>query len=231
MATSGTHAFTLDIADIAEEAYERAGSELRSGYNYRTARRSLDLLLLEWQNRGLNLWTVKSASQALTANVATYTLSGEKLDVIEGLIRTDAGDVSKQTDITMKRVSVSNFARQTNKLSTGKPIQYWVQRAPEGVTLHMWPIPDGTQTYTFYYYYIERIEDTGKPGSNTIDVPARYLPALTAGLAYYIALKLPSAAQKVPMLEMAYEKAWSIAAEASREKASFFVKPGGYNTL
>jgi hypothetical protein len=231
MTTSGTHNFTLDIADIIEEAYERAGSELRSGYDYRTARRSLDLLLLEWQNKGLNLWTVKNASQALTAGVSEYALSNEKLDIIEGLIRTNSGETDKQSDIHMKRISVSNYARQTNKLSTGRPIQYWVQRAPEAITLHVWPVPDGSQSYVFNYYYIERVEDSGKPGSNTIDVPARYLPALTAGLAWYLAQKNPTSAPLVPGLEATYEKSWGLASDAAREKASFFVKPGGYRNL
>jgi hypothetical protein len=228
MATSGTHNFGLEIVEIAEEAYELAGSELRSGYDYRTARRSLDLLMLEWQNRGLNLWTVKSDSQALTAGTSSYTLPAERLDIIEGMIRTDSGDTAKQTDITMRRMSISNYARQTNKLTTGRPIQYWVQRKPEGLTVHMWPVPDSNTPYTFFYYYIERIEDTGKPGSNTMDVEARFLPCLTTGLAYQIALKRPASADRVPMLEAAYEKQWNLAADASREKASFFVKPGGY---
>ncbi len=228
MATSGTHAFILDIADIAEEAYERCDSELRTGYNYKTARRSLDLLLLEWQNKGLNLWTVKSASQALTAGTETYALSAEKLDIIEGLIRTDAGDASKQTDLHMKRVSVSNYARQTNKLTIGRPIQYWISRSPTEITIHLWPVPDNVQSYTFFYYYIERIEDSGAPGSNTIDVPARYLPALTAGLAYYLSMKIPGASAKSELLKVVYDEQWNLAADASREKASFFVKPGGY---
>ena len=226
--TSGTYAFDLDVADVIEEGFERAGSELRSGYDYRTARRSLDLMLLEWQNKGLNLWTVKSASQALTAGTAAYPLSSEKLDVIEGMVRTDAGDVAKQSDITMRRISITNYARQTNKLSQGRPIQFWVQRSPDEITVNMWPVPDAVTPYTFFYYYIERIEDTGKPGSNTIDVEARYLPALTAGLAYYLAMKIPSAAQKVPGLKAVYDEQWNLAADSSREKASFFLKPGGY---
>ena len=231
MATSGTYAFTLDLSDIMEDAYERAGSELRSGYDYRTARRSLDLLLLEWQNKGLNLWTVKSTTQVLVAGTASYTLSNEKLDVIEASIRTDAGDATKQTDIHMKRISVTNYARQSNKLTTGRPIQYYVERAPEAITLYVWPVPDSTQTYSINYYYMERIEDTGKPASNTMDVPARYLPALTAGLAYYIAMKKPESQALVPSLKAIYDEQWNLAADSSREKASFFVKPGGYRWL
>ena len=225
MATSGTHTFTLDIADTLEEAYERVDSELRSGYDYRTARRSLDMLLLEWQNRGLNLWTVKNASETLVAGTQAYALSNEKLDIIEGLLRTKAGNTSTQSDLSMRRVSVSTFAKQTNKLQTGRPIQYWISRAPEAITVNVWPVPDSAATYTFNYYYMERIEDTGKPASNTVDVPARYLPALTAGLAYYIGLKTPSATQKLPILQAEYERQWELAADSSREKASWMLVP------
>lgn len=227
MTTSSTYAFDLDIADIVEEAYERTGDELRSGYDYRTARRSLDLMLLDWQNRGLNLWTINDTSQALTAGTSSYALSAEKLDIIEGLLRTDAGDSSKQTDLHMKRVSVSDYARQTNKLQTGRPIQYWLGRAPSGITVNLWPVPDSAQTYAFYYYYMERIEDSGKPGSNTIDVPARFLPSLVSGLAYYLSLK--KKLELAPTLKAVYEEEWNTAADAAREKASLFIKPGGYS--
>jgi hypothetical protein len=227
MATSGTHSFTLDIADVMEEAHERIGSQLLRGYDYRTARRSLDLLLLEWQNRGLNLWTIKNASQALTAGQGAYPLSGEKLDIVEALLRTDEGDATNQIDLNMKRISVSNFARQTNKLSRGRPTQYWVQRSPEGITVNLWQVPD-SGNYVFNYYYIERIEDTGKPASNTIDVPDRYLPPLVSGLAYYIAMKTPSAMPMLGSLKEIYDEQWNLAADSSREKASFFVKPYNY---
>jgi hypothetical protein len=228
MATSGTWDFNLDISDIIEEAFERVGSELTSGYDYRTARRSLDLLLLEWQNKGLNLWTIKNASETMIAGQQAYPLSNEKLDVIEGLLRTDAGSTSSQTDLSMRRISVSTFARQTNKLTEGRPIQYWISRAPEAITVHVWPIPDGTQSYIFNYYYMERIEDTGKPGSNTIDVPARYLPALSAGLTYYLGLKTPEAAKAVPALFQEYERQWDLAADSSREKAAWQMAPKIY---
>jgi len=228
MATSGTHNFTLDIADILEEAYERVGIELRTGYDYHTARRSLDLLLLEWQNKGLNLWTLKNDSQAMTTGQSAYTLSIEKLDIVEAVLRENEGNVTTQTDLHMKRISMSNYARQTNKLLRGRPIQYWISRAPEGITVNVWPVPEN-DTYTFNYYYLERIEDTGKPASNTIDVPARYLPVLVAGLAYYIALKTPAAASNVPNIKTVYDEQWDLASDAAREKASLFLKPGGYN--
>jgi len=231
MATSGTTGFTLDLSDIIEEAYERAGLELRSGYDYKTARRSLDLLMLEWQNRGLNLWTVRDTTVALVAGTGSYNLSADKLDIIEGLLRTDANDSSKQSDLTMQRISVSQYAHQTNKLTQGRPLQYYVERKPTGITVHFWPVPDATTSYTFAYYYMERIEDSGSPASNNMDVPARFLPCLVAGLAYQIASKRPEALQLAPTLKQVYEEQWSLAADAAREKASLYVAPGGYNDL
>jgi hypothetical protein len=221
----------MDIGDVIEDAYERIGKQLRSGYDYKTARRSLDYLLLEWQNRGLNLWTIQNASQTLTAGTASYELSSEKLDIIEGLLRTDAGSESAQTDLTMTRVSVSHYAHQTNKLHQGRPINFWIDRSPTNITVTLWPVPDATTPYVFNYYYMTRIEDTGKPASNTIDVPDRHLPALTAGLAYQLALKHPDVAPMLPTLKAEYEEQWNLAADSVREKAAFYVIPGGYNNI
>jgi len=231
MATSGTTTFNLDLGDIIEEAYERCGLELRSGFDYRTARRSLNLLMLDWQNRGLNLWTVKNASQTLVAGTSSYALSSEKLDVIEGVLRTDAGDVDKQADLTMQRISVSQYSHQTNKLLQGRPIQYYIERAPTGLTVVVWPVPDAAETYTFNYYYMERIEDVGSPASLNMDVPARFLPCLTAGLAYNIAMKREEAAPRLAFLKENYEEQWNMAADSAREKASLYVVPGGYQYL
>tara|TARA_R100001126_G_scaffold98664_1_gene73224 strand:+ start:100 stop:795 length:696 start_codon:yes stop_codon:yes gene_type:complete len=231
MATSGTTGFTLDLSDVIEEAYERAGLELRSGYDYKTARRSLDLLMLEWQNRGLNLWTVRDATVSLVAGTASYTLGVDKLDIIEGLLRTDAGDTSKQSDLTMQRISVSQYAHQTNKLTQGRPLQYYVERKPTGITLHFWPVPDATTSYTFAYYYMDRIEDSGRPASNNMDVPARFLPCLVAGLAYQVASKRPEALQLAPALKQVYEEQWNLASDAAREKAALYVAPGGYSNI
>jgi len=231
MATSGTYNFTLDLSDIMEEAFERAGLELRSGYDYKTARRSLDLLMLEWQNRGTNLWTVRDATLSLVPGTTEYDLSPQTQDIIEGLLRTDDGDTSKQSDLTMQRISVSQYAHQTNKLTEGRPLQYYVERKPENLTLHFWPTPDATTPYTFAYYYMERIEDSGRPGSNNMDIPARFLPCLVSGLAYYIASKRPEALGLAPQLKQVYEEQWTMAADAAREKASLYVVPGGYDYL
>lgn len=226
MATSGTHDFTLDIAEIIEEAYEQAGSELRSGYDYRTARRSLDLLMLEWQNVGLHLWTIEEATLPLVAGTSSYDLSGEKLDIIEGVLRQQSGS-SSQSDLHMKRVSVSNWARHTNKNQEGRPTQYWIERTPDNITVNLWQVPSDS-TYEFVYWYMKRVEDTGKPGSNNMDVPARHLPSLTSGLAYYLAKKIPELKKNAPDCYTEYQRQFDLANDAAREKASFFVRPGGY---
>ena len=231
MATSTTFNFTLDIGDIIEEAYERAGLELRSGYDYKTARRSLDLLMLEWQNRGLNLWTVKNASQTLTAGTSSYDLTAEKIEIIEASLRTDVGDSNNQSDLTMERISVVQYSHLTNKLAEGRPLQYYVGRSPDNITINLWPVPDSQETYTFVYYYLERIEDSGKPATNNMDVPDRYLPCLVSGLAYNIALKRPESASLAPALKQIYEEQWEMVSDAFREKAALYVTPGGYNIL
>lgn len=224
MATSETWSFNLTLPEIIEQAYERIGGELRTGYDYKTARQSLDMLLLEWQNLGLHLWTVKNASQTLTSGTASYDLSNEKLDIIDASLRTDAGTTS-QRDLSMRRVSVSNYSRQTNKNQTGRPTQYTVQQSPTNLTITVWPVPDGTETYVFNYWYMERIEDTGGSGGNNVDVPARFLPALVAGLAYQMALKTPAAFQMLPMLSQEYDRQFNLAADAAREKASVRLVP------
>tara|TARA_R100000808_G_C2112613_1_gene126246 strand:- start:60 stop:752 length:693 start_codon:yes stop_codon:yes gene_type:complete len=228
MATSGTYTFDLDLADAMEEAFERAGRELRSGYDYRTARRSLNLLMLEWQNRGLNLWTVRNTTQALTAGTTSYTLSADVLDIVEGYIRTDAGDVTKQFDQAMTRISVSDYSQLSNKLTKSKPLQYYVERSPTGIIIHVWPSPDDQATYTFGYYYMQRIEDAGSPASNNMDVPARFLPCLVAGLAYQISMKFPDSAPRSQFLKADYEEQFTLAADSDRGKASLFISPGGY---
>ena len=231
MATSGTYTFNLDLGQIMEEAYERCNIEMRTGFDYRTARRSLDLLMLEWQNRGLSLWTVKDTSVALTPGTGSYALTGEKLDIVEAFMRTNAGDTTKQSDLTMQRISIAQYSHQTNKLLQGRPIQYWVERAPSGITVNVWPIPDSSQTWTLGYYYMERIEDSGSPATLNMDVPARFLPPLTAGLAYQIAIKKPEAASRIDFLKQDYEEQWTLAADSAREKASLYVVPGGYQYL
>jgi hypothetical protein len=231
MATSGTYAFNLDLSDILEEAYERAGLELRSGYDYRTARRSLDLMFLEWQNKGLNLWTVQQTTQTLTAGTARYALSSDQLDIVEASLRTDDGDADKQSDLTMSRISISQYSHLTNKLTQGRPIQFWVEKDPEAIALNVWPVPDDAVTYKINYYYIQRVEDSGSPASNNVDIPARFMPCMAAGLAYYISVKRPEASERAPLLKQMYDEQWNLAADADRDKSSFYMTPGGYSRV
>ena len=231
MATSGTYTFNLDLSDILEEAYERAGLELRSGYDYRTARRSLDLMFLEWQNKGLNLWSVQEGSQTLTPGTGRYALSGDELDVIEAFLRTDDGDTSKQTDLTMSRISISQYSHLTNKLTQGRPIQYWIEKDPAAISINVWPVPDDAVTYKVGYYYIQRVEDSGSPASNNVDIPSRFIPCMAAGLAYYISIKRPEASERAPLLKQIYDEQWELAADADRDKASFYMVPGGYSRV
>jgi len=225
MATSGTYAFTLDLTDMIEESFERAGLELRSGYDYRTARRSIDLLMLEWQNRGLNLWTIQEGTTSITAGTSRYALASDILDVIEVYVRTNSGDTGTQFDQMITRVSISAYAHLSNKLTVAKPLQYWLEKDPAAISFNLWPVPDDNQTYTLVYYYMQRVEDTGSVASNNMDVPSRWLPALVAGLAYHVAIKKPEVSDRAPMLRELYEEQWNLAADADREKASLYLSP------
>jgi hypothetical protein len=231
MTTSGTTAFNLDLADLVEEAFERCGVEIRTGYELRTARRSLNLLTIEWANRGINLWTVEQGSILLTPGVITYPLPVDTIDLLDHVIRTGTG--SSQTDINISRISVSTYATIPNKTATGRPIQVWINRqsgADYPVTgvnppnINVWPAPDPSQPYTFVYWRLRRIQDIGN-GTNTADIPFRFLPCLVAGLAYYLSLKIPEALPRMDMLKIAYEEQWMMAADEDREKAPLRLAP------
>lgn len=224
MATSGTAVFNMDLAELVEEAFERAGSELRSGYDLRTARRSLNLMFTDWSNRGINLWTVEQGSQVLTPGTGTYTLPADTVDLLEHVIRTDAGSAANQADLSVSRISVSTYASIPNKLTQGRPVQIYIDRQESAPSISLWPIPDTAQTYTLVYWRLRRIQDAGN-GVNTMDVPFRFLNCLTAGLAYYLALKLPNGLDRIGLLKQQYDEAWELAATEDREKATFQLVP------
>lgn len=228
MATSGTSDFTLDIIDICEEAYERAGMEMRGGYELKTARRSLDLMSLEWINRGVNLWTIEEGTLALTAGTATYGFPAGTIDFIEHHIRTNAGSTSNQSDSSLTRISPSTFANIPNKLTSGKPLQIYIQRT-NSPQFTLWPVPDATQTYTLAFLRIKRIQDVGTKGTNNYDAPERWLPALTAGLAYYVSMKNVQTQERTPGLKQIYDEQFDFAAGEDRVKAGIRITPGGYN--
>ena len=224
MATSGTAAFNMDLTELVEEAFERAGSEMRTGYDLRTARRSLNLMFTDWSNRGINLWTVEQGSQVLTAGTGTYTLPADTVDLLEHVIRTSAGSTANQADLSVSRVSVSTYASIPNKLTTGRPVQIYIDRQTSAPSINLWPTPDTAQTYTLVYWRLRRIQDAGN-GVNTMDIPFRFLNCLTAGLAYYLALKLPNGLERISLLKQQYDEAWELAATEDREKATFQLVP------
>jgi len=216
MATSGTTAFNMDFTEIAEEAWERAGREMRSGYDLRTARRSMNLMTIEWQNRGINLWTIDEGTVSLVSGTGQYTLPADTVDLLEQVIRTGSG--STQQDLTINRISVSTYASIPNKTTTGRPIQFWIERLVDAPRINVWPVPDSND-YTFKYWRMRRIEDAGS-GVQTADMPFRFLPCLVAGLAYHIAMKVPELSQRVPMLKAAYEEEFDRAASEDRVKTN-----------
>jgi hypothetical protein len=228
MTTSGTASFNLDLNDLVEEAFERCGSEMRTGYDLRTARRSLNLLFADWANRGVNLWTIEQGQISLVQGQATYALPVDTVDLLEHVIRTQPGSVSNQADLTITRISVSTYATIPNKLAQGRPIQVWINRqsgatTPTGAnppTINVWPTPDNSQPFTFVYWRMRRIQDAGAGGTATQDIPFRFLPCLTAGLAYYLALKIPEALPRLDVLKAMYDEAWELAAGEDREKAA-----------
>lgn len=231
MTTSGTTAFNLNLNDLVEEAFERCGAELRTGYDLRTARRSLNLLSIEWANRGINLWTVEQGSIPLVQGQITYDLPADTIDLIEHVVRTQTGQ--QQTDIGISRISVSTYATIPNKNAQGRPIQLWVNRqsgAEYPVTgvnypkVNVWPAPDQDDYYTLVYWRLRRIEDAGN-GTSTPDIPFRFLPVLVAGLAYYLSLKLPNSLDRSGMLKQMYDEAWQQASDEDREKAPLRIAP------
>jgi hypothetical protein len=218
MTTSGTSSFNLDLTEIVEEAFERVGSEMRTGYDLRTARRSMNLMFADWANRGLNMFTYEQGSIPLVAGQATYELPTDTVDLLEHVIRTGAGSAATQADLTITRISVSTYATIPNKLQQARPIQVWIERL-NTPRFTVWPVPDNTQPYVFVYWRLRRIQDAGN-GVNTMDMPFRFLPCMVAGLAYYLALKVPGGAERLGILKQQYDEAWQLASEEDREKAA-----------
>lgn len=304
--TSGAYGFNLDLTELVEEAFERAGSELRTGYDLRTARRSLNIMFADWANRGINMWTIEPGSITLVPGQNTYALPNDTIDLLEHLIRTNANSTANQADLTITRISVSTYATIPNKLTQARPIQVWIQRyngqtSPVASTLTttitstsnsivlsdvtglpasgfvkidneiinygyitqntnavsgtlyncfrgqqntiaaahtataavywqqvpaitVWPTPDNAQDYTFVYWRLRRTQDAGG-GVNIMDVPFRFIPCMAAGLSYYIAGKLASGMERLPILKQQYDEAWELAAYEDHEKAALRLVP------
>ena len=301
--TSGQAGFNLDLTELVEEAFERAGSELRTGYDLKTARRSLNLLFADWANRGVNMWTFEQGTITFTQGLNTYAIPTDTVDLLDHVIRTNANVASTQSDLTITRISVSTYATIPNKLTQARPIQVWYQRLDgqimpttavlaanasatdntitlsnvvglpaigyvnidsetifynyiDGNTLSdcyrgqngttaashsitptppkvyvnnvprvtVWPTPDGSQTYQFVYWRMRRVQDAGS-GVNVMDVPFRFVPCMVAGLAYYVALKVPGGMDRLVVLKQQYDEAWMTAADEDQERAALRLVP------
>jgi hypothetical protein len=300
MTTTGATSFNPDFTEIAEEAWERAGREMRSGYDLRTARRSMNLMTIEWANRGLNMWTIEAGSFPLVQGLNTYPLPLDTIDLLDHVIRTGANAANTQSDLTITRISVSTYATIPNKLTQARPIQVWIQRLSgetstttltlastitstattltlsstvglassgyiklddetmyygyiDGNTLNsvfrgqnnttaaahtastavyvpqlpavtVWPTPDGSTSYEFVYYRMRRVQDAGA-GVETADMNFRFLPCVVAGLAYYIAMKVPELQGRMDMLKAVYDEQFGLAAGEDHEKAAIRLVP------
>ena len=229
MAVSGTKTFELDVAEYVEEAFERCGLELRTGYDLKSANRSLNLMLSEWANRGLNQWTVAQKALPMVANTVQYDVDAVNptatIDVLDVFVRETIG--SQVTDVPLSRMSRAEYSHLATKSTTGKPNQFYVNKTLSP-TITVWPAPDQSGKYTVYCNVLSRMDDAGT-GANTMDLPFRFYPCLAAGLAYYMAIK--KAPEKVGMLKQMYEEEFQRALSQDEERASFRIAPDlrGYN--
>ena len=224
MATSGTTTFDLSIDDIIEEAYERCAIRTNSGMDLKSARRSLNILFSEWGNRGIHLWKVGLQEQLLTAGTATYNAPSNANDILEAYISTTTGTTSSTNDISLTKISRSEYAALPNKGSTGQPSQYYVDRQTT-TTIDLYQTPDGS-TYTYVkYYYLKRIEDAGNY-TNQADVVFRFIPCMVAGLAYYLSMKKnPQLTQQSKLI---YEDELSRALNEDGQRTSVYITPQTY---
>jgi hypothetical protein len=217
---------TPDLPEIFEEAFERAGLQMTTGYDLKTARRSLNLLTLEWQNRGLNLWTIDEGTISLTAGTATYSMPADTIDLIEHQIRTGTG--TSQVDTNVERISVSTYAKQSVKNTEGRPTQIYIDRQATSVNFTLWPIPY-VSTYTLSYHRLRGISGISSGIGSVADVPPRFVPCLVSGLAYYIAMKKPEVAGRVTPLKQEYEFQFELAAGEDTDSSSMKFVP--YDTF
>ena len=214
MALSGTSDFELDVADYIEEAFERCGLEVRTGYDLKTAKRSLNLMLAEWANRGLNQWTIEQRSQAVTQGTGNYLIDADVIDVLSVVVRRD------NTDYALDRYSREEFLTIPNKTTQGRPSQFFLDRQITP-NLQLWPVPENSTDIVFYDA-LTRMQDADT-FINSSDMPFRFYPCLAAGLAYYIAIK--RAPQRIQILKAAYEEEFERAMTEDRDRASFNVVP------
>lgn len=214
MATSGTRNFNLDVGEIIEEAYERCGLEVRTGYDARTARRSLNLMFADWANRGINMWTVEQGTINLTQGQGALTLTSDVVDVLEIVLRRN------NTDYQVERISRGDFVTLPNKTTQGRPSQFWFNRQIDPV-INLWAVPENS-TDQLIYYYVQRIEDAGSL-VDTTDMPFRFYPCMVAGLAYYLAMK--RSPERLQLLKSVYEEEFQRAADEDEDRVPLKLQP------
>jgi hypothetical protein len=215
MTTSGTRDFNLDVAEIIEEAYERCGLEVRTGYDARTARRSLNLMLAEWANRGLNLWTVAEGMFTVTQGDASYVLAADVIDILDVVVRRSG------TDFEVDRISRTEYFTLPNKTTQGRSSQYFLDRTITP-TMYLWAAPDNS-TDQIRYYYVRRMQDANSL-TNTNDIPFRFLPCMVAGLAYYISMK--RSPERTGLLKAVYDEEFQRAADEDIDRVPLKLQPG-----
>jgi hypothetical protein len=214
MATSGSRDFNLDVGEIIEEAYERCGLEVRTGYDARTARRSLNLMFADWANRGLNLWTVAQGTTDLVQGTSTYTLTADVVGMLEMVLRRDG------TDYEVERISRGDYLTFPNKTDQGRPSQFYFNRQIDPV-ITLWQTPENS-TDQLIYYYVQRIEDADAL-VNTTDMPFRFYPCMVAGLSYYLSMK--RAPERIQILKAVYEEEFQRAAEEDEDRVPLKLQP------
>ena len=214
MTTSGSRDFNLDVGEVIEEAYERCGLEVRTGYDAKTARRSINLMFADWANRGLNLWTVKEANFTVTQGTSSYPLASDVVDVLDVVVRRSS------TDFEVQRISRGDYATVPNKTTQGRPSQYYLDRQITPV-MYLWSTPENS-TDQVRYYYVRRIEDADAL-VNTTDMPFRFYPCMVAGIAYYTAMK--RAPDRIQMLKTVYEEEFQRAADEDQGRTPLKLQP------
>jgi len=224
MAISGSKNFELDVAEYVEEAFERCGLELRTGYDLKSANRSLNLMLAEWANRGLNQWTIAKKTIDMVVGTETYTIDSANpsatIDVLDVFVRETIN--TQENDLTMTRMSRAEYSHLATKKTTGKPTQFFVDKSITP-TVTVWPSPSVNNSYVLHLNVLTRMDDADE-AVNTLDMPFRFYPCLAAGLAYYIALK--RAPEKVTLLKQLYEEEFQRALSQDQERSSFRIAPG-----
>ena len=218
MSLSGSTNFEPNVAEFVEEAFERCGLELRTGYDLKTARRSINLMLAEWANRGLNQWTIEQATQTVTEGTTDYSLNANIIDILDVVLRRTINQT--QTDISMNRVSRSEYINIPNKTTKARPSQFFLDKLSTP-TLKIWPAPENS-TDILVFNKIVRMDDADK-ATNTMDMPFRFFPCFAAGLAYYISLK--RAPERTAQLKALYEEEFRRAADQDEDRASFNIRP------